>query len=135
MNLFFFLLLIGTGTILSSTFPLFAGNSKKIAVVCFQKDEIELLSYWIQYHAALFGTQNIIVLDNFSKSSETLSVLKKWSDLGVRVYYNQGPYHAKGILTANAFKKLKYTHKLEFHWMPMNFSSPIETEFPILIGH
>ena len=86
--------------------------SRRYAVVCFQKNELSQLSFWIEYHALLLGATNVAVVDNFSNDNETLKILSDWSSKGVRVLYNQGPYTEKGILTAAALKELFPTHEV-----------------------
>lgn len=112
MNLFVVLLLVGLKIGAVFMFSTFLNENERIVVVCFQKDDLELLPFWIEYHASLFGIKNIVVLDNYSTSKETLITLEKWSNLGLHVMYNQGPYAEKGKLTAAAFKSLNTTHEI-----------------------
>eukprot|EP01039_Chlorochromonas_danica_P005412 gene5412-5953_t len=79
----------------------------KLLVVSLVKEEDDILDYWIDYHATLFGTKSILLLDNFSKSLVTKKILHKWQGLGVTVLYKQGPYHTKGKVWLAAAKTVR----------------------------
>lgn len=76
----------------------------KVAVVGFQKNELEMLDFWCEYHTSLFGASNVAVLDNYSTDPKTLEILAKWAKEGMTVVYNQGPYDRKGQLLTTAFQ-------------------------------
>jgi hypothetical protein len=83
-------------------------NNPIVGIVSMQKNEADILPYWLEYHSKLFGAENIVILDSFS-SGETLKILEEWAKKGLKVLYNQGPYAAKGNLTLQAFHdKLSY---------------------------
>ncbi len=70
------------------------------------KDNEDILPFWLEYHSALVGIENIVLLDNYSdESSETPHILRKWIKKGLKVEWDQGPYTIKGQLTHTAFKK------------------------------
>lgn len=82
----------------------------KVAIVGFQKNELEMLDFWLGYHSSLFGATNIAILDNYSDDPRSLAILTKWSKEGVIVVFNQGPYEKKGQLTTNAFHEHFNSH-------------------------
>jgi hypothetical protein len=76
-----------------------------VGIVSMQKNEADILPYWLEYHAAIVGAKNIVILDSKS-NNETQRIYKKWLKKGVTVLYNQGPYNHKGNLTFNAFQSV-----------------------------
>jgi hypothetical protein len=77
-----------------------------LGIVGMQKNEKELLPYWLEYHSKIVDVNNIVILDSYSDDQETLKLLQDWKAKGLTVLYNQGPYKDKGTLTAQAFKIL-----------------------------
>ena len=51
-----------------------------------QKDESELLDYWLSYHGEIFGFENLYVFDNGSTDSNLQCVLEKYAGLGINFY-------------------------------------------------
>jgi hypothetical protein len=76
-------------------------NGINIGVVTMQKDEEDILPYWIEYHSKLFGVNNVLVLDAESEVS-TRRILKLWSAKGVKVLFNQTPLSEKNALVISA---------------------------------
>lgn len=77
-----------------------------VAIVCMMKDNDDILPFWLEYHSALVGIENIVILDNYSQSkTRTPQILREWEKKGLKVVWNQGPYSAKGELTHAAYKK------------------------------
>lgn len=83
-----------------------------IAVVCMVKNEKDILHHWLDYHSALFGASSIVVLDNYSTDEKTLDILSEWSNRGLHVLYDQGPYVKMGDLAYAALMKLFPSHQL-----------------------
>ena len=77
----------------------------RIVVVCYQKNEDDILDYWLDYHSEIFGEENVMLLDNYSDDPKVLRTLDVWEDRGVRILREQGPYIDKGMLILNATKK------------------------------
>ena len=50
-----------------------------------QRDETQLLEPWLRHHGLLFGFENLIVLDNGSRSADVLATLTRYERAGVRV--------------------------------------------------
>jgi hypothetical protein len=76
-----------------------------VAIVCMMKDNDDILPFWLEYHSALVGVDNILILDNFSGSNtKTPQILQEWEKKGLKVMWKQGPYSAKGELTTAAYK-------------------------------
>jgi hypothetical protein len=74
-----------------------------IGIVALQKDEVALLSYWLEYHSKIVKLENIVVLDNHSEARGTRQILHAWAAKGLHVLFHQGPYTKKGELTSQAF--------------------------------
>jgi hypothetical protein len=77
-----------------------------IGIVALQKDEVELLSYWLEYHSKIVNLENILILDNYSEVRGTKQILKSWIKKGLHVLFHQGPYNIKGELTSKAFQQI-----------------------------
>eukprot|EP01040_Poterioochromonas_malhamensis_P018036 gene18036-20931_t len=77
-----------------------------VGIVMMIHDDEDLLPYWLRYHSAIVGVENIVILDQKSKSEKTLRTLFAWSqERQLKVLWNQGPYSAKGNLTYHAFQQ------------------------------
>mmetsp|Transcript_27289 Transcript_27289/g.29788 ORF Transcript_27289/g.29788 Transcript_27289/m.29788 type:complete len:340 (+) Transcript_27289:82-1101(+) len=78
----------------------------KVGIVMMVHDEEDLLPYWLRYHSAIVGVENIVILDQKSKSEKTKMILRTWSqERQLKVLWDQGPYSAKGDLTYHAFQQ------------------------------
>eukprot|EP01040_Poterioochromonas_malhamensis_P014206 gene14206-15706_t len=78
----------------------------KVGIVMMIHDDEDLLPYWLRYHSAIVGVENIVILDQKSKSEKTQITLHTWNEIKkLKVLWNQGPYSAKGNLTYNAFQR------------------------------
>jgi hypothetical protein len=70
-----------------------------------QKNEDLLLEPWIEYHAHLFGLQNLFVFDNGSASGVTIAVLLRFEALGlnvIRSFNTASDFDRKGEIIGNA---------------------------------
>lgn len=70
-----------------------AGNEIKVFV--FQKDEVELLSDWLQYHAYLFGLHNIHIIDHLSTNPQICKLLALYHVCGANITVHDGPFFMK----------------------------------------
>jgi hypothetical protein len=89
----------------------------KIVMMC--KNESDLLMPWARYHGTLFGYENIIVIDNGSDESVSVSLLKEIEELGVAVlrqYFKKEDYCRKGDITAEIIKELESTSPADFYF-------------------
>eukprot|EP01040_Poterioochromonas_malhamensis_P002327 gene2327-2473_t len=78
----------------------------RVGIVMMIHDEEDLLPYWLRYHSAIVGVENIVILDQRSKSEKTQLILRTWSqERQLKVLWDQGPYSAKGDLTYSAFQR------------------------------
>eukprot|EP01040_Poterioochromonas_malhamensis_P002321 gene2321-2467_t len=78
----------------------------RVGIVMMIHDEEDLLDYWLHYHSAIVGVENIVILDQRSKSEKTQLILRTWSqERQLKVLWDQGPYSAKGDLTYSAFQR------------------------------
>ena len=57
----------------------------RIKCIMMQRDETQLLLPWLRHHGALFGFENLIVLDNGSRDAGVLATLARFERAGVRV--------------------------------------------------
>ncbi len=57
----------------------------RIKCIMMQRDETQLLLPWLRHHGALFGFENLIVLDNGSRDTGVLATLACFERAGVRV--------------------------------------------------
>ncbi len=60
----------------------------KVALLLMIKNEVHLLSAWIDYHHRLFGAENIHIFDNGSDNPNTLEILNRWASRGINVSYD-----------------------------------------------
>src|SRR2546428_13637720 len=67
---------------------------KRIKVFCMQKDEDDILTEWILYHAHLFGMNNLYIIDNHS-GRQSKSILEKYKAQGLNVF-ERSDYAKKG---------------------------------------
>lgn len=80
-------------------------NVSDTIVITLQCNEYDILGLWIEYHAEIFGINNIIILDNYSTRPDVIDLLKDWEARGLRVLWEQGPYLEKGDLVLEAATK------------------------------
>lgn len=115
-----------------------------IIVVSLQCNEFDILGLWIEYHAEIFGVENIVILDNYSTRSDVIAILKDWEAKGLRVLWEQGPYLKKGDLVLEAATKYGSLNKtqvlipididefLAVFDAPLNGGTPVVNKFLIL---
>ena len=84
----------------------YTSYSIQYAITCLQKNEDDILEYWLQYHSIIFGIESLLILDNYSDNKEVINILKKWELNGLKVLWEQGPYINKGDLIINKTKEL-----------------------------
>lgn len=80
-------------------------NSTNVTLITLQCNEWDILGPWLEYHAAIFGVHNILLLDNHSDRPDVLALLRLWESRGLRVLWEQGPYLKKGDLILKAAHK------------------------------
>lgn len=91
------------------------GKMVRVACIMMQKDEDHLLEPWIEYHAYLFGYENLFIFDNGSTSPHTLAVLDKCEANGVTVnrdYPTQ--YDRKGDIIGAKIAELEKLNCYDF---------------------
>ena len=57
----------------------------RIKCVMMQRDETQVLEPWLRHHGALFGFENLTVLDHGSRDADVLATLVRYERAGVRV--------------------------------------------------
>lgn len=69
------------GGALTSTQP----RVPSVKIFMFQNDEVDLLADWLQYHAYLFGTANLHVVDNASQNVHICKLLALYQRCGLHI--------------------------------------------------
>jgi len=97
----------------SSVFKIpFIKSVPQIMIFCFVKDEPELLSRWIPYHAKLVGMKNIMIIDHGSKK-ETKLILNSFTHRGLQIYdAGMFPFSEKAELLTKVMTKYKHYRML-----------------------
>ena len=74
-------------------------------IFVFLKNELDILEYWINYHASIVGYENIIIIDHNSDdgSKELLLHYVETKNIKLRHYY--GKYENKGKIMTEEMKK------------------------------
>lgn len=57
----------------------------QIKLVTVQRNEVETLSDWLQYHSYLFGIHNIVVIDHSSTNPNVLNLLSLYRECGATI--------------------------------------------------
>ena len=65
-------------------------DAASIIIAAINKNNDDILDYWLQYHTYIFGIKNILLLDQ-SRQPEAARVLRKWEARGLKVLWNQLP--------------------------------------------
>jgi hypothetical protein len=71
-----------------------------VCIVVFTKDEYDLIEDFINYHAYLFGINNIYIIDNNSTHPDVLEIYKKFQEKGGNLSYSSDFYN-QAIETTN----------------------------------
>lgn len=82
----------------------------KSAAVLMQRNEGKLLLAWTEFHASLFGYENLYVFDNGSTDHETLQILNLISERGVGIdtrFYTQSDFKLKGDILRDKISNLQ----------------------------
>ncbi len=95
----------------------------RVACVMMQRDEDVLLDPWIAYHAALFGAENLFVLDNGSSLPPVRDRLRRAAEQGVNVVWDLGAkelFEKKGRLFCDLLRQaIEPNHEHDF-FMPLD---------------
>jgi Glycosyl transferase family 2 len=97
-------------------------STLKVACITMQKNEGQLLKQWIEYHADLFGKENLFIFDNASEDPDTISVLDDYQRKGVRVnrdYSAKEDFEKKGTIIGNLIKELSRERRYDIY-MPLD---------------
>jgi hypothetical protein len=73
----------------------------------FHNNEVETLSDWLQYHAHVFGFNNIVVIDHASTVQSTCDTLAIYQTCGVRIINYKGSFQKKYEALTKAMKGYK----------------------------
>lgn len=86
-------------------------SSINIKLVTFHKNNPLMLLFWVRYHGALFGYDNIHVIDNDS-NNQTLLTLRKMKRMGATHSVYKKTYYNKWIAVTNYLKQHNTTGNL-----------------------
>lgn len=104
----------------------------KIAILCMQKNEGDLLQNWIAYHESLFGSENIFIFDNGSDDISTIEVLRNASSRGVNVSFDyclQKFFDRKGDVIAEKIIELDLLDIYDFY-IPLDTDEFVAVQMP-----
>jgi hypothetical protein len=96
-----------------------SGKLPRVACLMMQKDEDHLLEPWIQYHAYLFGIENLFIWDNGSSSEQTKRILKEYQGKGLNVdfsYTTEVDFRRKGVILGDKIKELDSLERYDFYF-------------------
>ena len=81
-------------------------RQKPIKIFVFEKNEIDILKDWIDYHAKIVGYENIVVIDHKSDDG-SFNLAKSYQDRGLTAIRYTGPYTNKGAQMTHEMKKFR----------------------------
>lgn len=90
-----------------------AGNRKRsrvgssnvnAKVFLFQNDEHELLEDWLQYHAYLFGPNNLVIIDHMSRDDRICGLLALYRHCGTKVLPYAGGFDQKRTILSTVMR-------------------------------
>lgn len=84
----------------------------RVACTVMLKDEVTLTAPFLDYHAALFGFENLYVVDNGTTEPEVLAVLERFESAGGHVdrsFSTRDDYHRKGEIIGSLVQRLDAT--------------------------
>lgn len=92
----------------------------KIACLMMQKNESNLLKPWIDYHAMIFGINNIFIYDNGSTDEKCINTLKYYETKGLNVEWDfktKNDFESKGRIFSDRIKEIdKSNTPYEFYF-------------------
>jgi hypothetical protein len=62
--------------------PCTTAATLRIVAIC--TGDVDILPYWLQYHTALVGVENVLVVDKSEGKEEVFSILKDWNGKGIK---------------------------------------------------
>lgn len=77
----------------------------KALCLLMQKDELDLLPIWLGYYSYLFGSTNLVVIDNESSNIQVHEVLHRAEADGVRVLHSREALEKKGDLVGKLIRE------------------------------
>ncbi len=81
----------------------------QLACLMMQKNEAILLKPWLDYHAMIFGLENIFIYDNGSTDKSCIDLLEFYEKKGLNVEWNfktKNDFEKKGKIFADKIKQL-----------------------------
>lgn len=81
-------------------------TNTNITLFIFQKNEVETLSDWLQYHSYLFGFNNIVLIDNNSNNPIICQLLSLYQYCGITIF-TESDFTNKHLILTNAMLEVK----------------------------
>ena len=78
----------------------------RIKIYLFQKDELDIITQWIEYHSRIVGYNNLIIVDHMSTDG-SYDILLEYAKKGITVSRYNGQYTNKGKVLTGLIKKGK----------------------------
>ena len=76
----------------------------RIKIYLFQKNELDIIKQWIEYHSRIVGYDNLTVVDHMSTDG-SYDILKDYAKQGVIILRYSGQYINKGKILTGLIKK------------------------------
>ncbi len=73
-------------------------------IFLFQKNELDIIDQWVEYHSRIVGYNNLVVIDHMSNDG-SYQVLLKYVEHGLTLLKYNGPYVNKGKVLTGFMKK------------------------------
>jgi hypothetical protein len=94
------------------------GLMARVACTVMLKDEVSLTAPFLRYHAALFGADNLYVVDNGTTEPDVMKVLAAFEQEGVHVdrsFHTAEDYRRKGEIIGDLVKRLDNQAAYDFY--------------------
>ncbi|HDV1013237.1 TPA: glycosyltransferase family 2 protein, partial [Escherichia coli] len=95
----------------------------KLACLMMQKNESRLLKSWLDYHAIIFGLENMYVYDNGSTEKECIDTLKMYERNGLNVewkFSSREDFENKGYIFSERIKKFDNSNSSYDFYFPLD---------------
>lgn len=103
-------------------------RSHKTAIVTFHRDETELLADWMQYHAEIFGFENLHIIDHMSKVPSINNLLAYAEKKGSKIIPYTGSWLYKKFELTRVMREVLDTDALVRTIIPLDIDEFIVGE-------
>jgi hypothetical protein len=73
-------------------------------IYLFQKNELDIIEEWIEYHSKIVGYDGIVIVDHMSDDG-SYQLIEKYINRGLTLIKYKGPYTNKGKVLSNYIRK------------------------------